>query len=143
MNPVPLFLIIVSLPLLLGGCGEKHEGVNWEELEISGDIFNEIAYHKGSPYTGKSYKLHPNGQKYTETNYKDGKEDGLDVMWFENGQKAMEVNWKNGKQDGLLTTWHEDGQKWIKENYKDGEKVSAKYWNSKGEPVDSLEEAKK
>ena len=23
MNPVPLFLIIVSLPLLLGGCGEK------------------------------------------------------------------------------------------------------------------------
>ena len=143
MNPVPLFLIIVSLPLLLGGCGEKHEGVNWEELEISGDLFNEIAYHKGSPYTGKSYKLHPNGQKYTETNYKDGKEDGLDVMWFENGQKAMEVNWKNGKQDGLLTTWHEDGQKWIKENYKDGEKVSAKYWNSKGEPVDSLEEAKK
>ena len=25
MNPVPLFLIIVSLPLLLGGCGEKVE----------------------------------------------------------------------------------------------------------------------
>jgi hypothetical protein len=24
MNPVPLFLIIVSLPLLLGGCGEKN-----------------------------------------------------------------------------------------------------------------------
>ena len=23
MNPVPLFLIIVTLPLLLGGCGEK------------------------------------------------------------------------------------------------------------------------
>ncbi len=25
MNPVPLFLIIVTLPLLLGGCGEKKE----------------------------------------------------------------------------------------------------------------------
>ena len=23
MNPVPLFLIIVSLPLLLGGCGKE------------------------------------------------------------------------------------------------------------------------
>ncbi len=23
MNPAPLFLIIVTLPLLLGGCGEK------------------------------------------------------------------------------------------------------------------------
>ena len=27
MNPLPLFLIIVSLPLLLGGCGEKEEPV--------------------------------------------------------------------------------------------------------------------
>jgi len=27
MNPVPLFLIIVTLPLLLGGCGEKKEPV--------------------------------------------------------------------------------------------------------------------
>ena len=28
MNPVPLFLIIVSLPLLLGGCGEKEINSN-------------------------------------------------------------------------------------------------------------------
>ena len=65
MNPLPLFLIIVSLPLLLGGCGEKEsvaetkpeepvaeakpelEGVNdkaivgkWEGQGIIG-IFNE------------------------------------------------------------------------------------------------------
>ena len=166
MNPVPLFLIIVTLPLLLGGCGEKHEGVNWEELEISGDISNEIAYHKGSPYTGKSYKLHPNGQRYTETNYKDGKEDGLYVMWFENGQKAMEGNykdgkeegvhlmwhkngqksyegnWKNGKQDGLEIGWYENGQKEYEVNWKNGDEIiSAKFWSIKGEPVDSREEA--
>ncbi len=34
MNPVPLFLIIVTLPLLLGGCGEKpnlkHENLKYE-----------------------------------------------------------------------------------------------------------------
>jgi hypothetical protein len=28
------------------------------------------------------------------------------------------------------------------ENFKDGELISRKYWNSKGEPVDSQEEAK-
>ena len=35
MNPVTLFLIIVSLPLLLGGCGEKAtlDSVNYDELE--------------------------------------------------------------------------------------------------------------
>ena len=27
MNPVPLFLIIVTLPLLLGGCGEEDKKV--------------------------------------------------------------------------------------------------------------------
>ncbi len=166
MNPVSVFLIAVALPLLLGGCGEKHEGVNWEELEISGDISNEIAYHKGSPYTGKSYKLHPNGQRYTETNYKDGKRDrsiyfnengqkaietsfkdgkanGLQTKWHENGQKREEINYKDGKWDGLWVVWYKNGQKKLEENYKNGKLVegSAKYWNSKGEPVDSEEEA--
>ena len=180
MNPARLLVLLVSLPLLLGGCGEKHEGekhegVNWEELEISGDIFNEIAYHKGSPYTGKSYKLHPNGQKYTETNYKDGKEDGLYVMWFENGQKYTEGNYKDGKAVGLHVNWYENGQKMLEQNFKEEEgknfpipdglevgwhengqkkleqkwkegnvvKGSEKFWNSKGEPVDSILEVLK
>ena len=49
----------------------------------------------------------------------------------------------NGKGVGLAVTWYEDGQKKSEQNYKDGKPVdgSLKYWNSKGEPVDSLEEA--
>ena len=35
MNPVPLFLIIVTLPLLLGGCGER--AVTSLKYEIKGD----------------------------------------------------------------------------------------------------------
>jgi len=40
-------------------------------------------------------------------------------------------------------TWHENGQKETESNYKDGKPVegSEKYWNSKGEPVDTIEEA--
>ena len=113
MNPVHLFLIIVTLPLLLGGCGEK--GVNEEELERR----EGIMYLKGSdaPYTGKSFRLFNNGQKMREENYKDGKPDGLHVGWHENGQKGGEANFKDGKM------------------------ISEKYWNSKGEPVDTIEEA--
>ena len=88
---------------------------------------------------------HENGQKHTEANYKDGKLDGLWVVWHENGQKAVEANYKDGKEEGLETQWHENGQNGIEKNYKDGTLVegSAKYWNSKGEPVDSEEEAYK
>ena len=153
MNPVPFILLAISLPLLLGGCGGKDEpttetkpkpeGVHREEeLELRGSIW----YLKGSdtPYTGKAYGLHENGQKLGEGGYKDGKADGLFAEWYKNGQKGSEGSWKDGKPDGLLVAWHENGQKRHEVNFKnDGELVSAKYWNSKGEPVDSEEEANK
>ena len=120
-------LLLIAVTILAVGCGEKHvsevkaelDGVNYKELEISENLFNEIAYHKGSPYTGKSFELYDNGQKSSEGNYKEGFPDGLWVFWHKNGQKKSE------------------------ENYKDGEKVSEEYWNSKGEPVDSWKEARK
>jgi antitoxin component YwqK of YwqJK toxin-antitoxin module len=146
MNPVPLFLIIVSLPLLLGGCGGKSnntdaaknteekqqevknekpvaetqiklEGVNVIELEEREDIM----YLKGSdtPYTGKAFTLYVNGMK-NQKNYKDGKAEGLSVTWHKNGQKKQEVTYKDGKQEGLKVGWHENGKKACEFNYKEG-----------------------
>ena len=163
MNPVPLFLIIVLLPLLLGGCVEKHDGVNTEGVELR----DGIAYLRGSdtPHTGKIYGLYKNGRKLAEGNYKDGKQEGLTVEWHENGLKKAEANFNDGKQEGLAVKWHENGQKAVENNWKyskqeglavgwhenglkagesdwkDGKKISSKYWNNKGEPVDTYEEA--
>ena len=195
MNPLPFILLAISLPLLLGGCGEKEEsvaevgpveekqevkeevkpeepiaetkpkleGVNVDELELRGDI----NYLKGSdaPYTGKSYGVHPNGQKefemnhkdgkldgiwvewrengqkWREVNYKGGKEDGLQLGWYKNGQKEAETNYKDGKPDGLWVSWHENGEKRGEGNIKDGKQISKKWWNNKGEPVDTWREA--
>jgi len=66
-------------------------------------------------------------------------------MWSENGQKEKEINYEDGKYEGLATFWHENGQMSFEFNWKDGKPVegSAKYWNSKGEPVDTIEEANK
>ena len=135
MNPVPLFLIIVTLPLLLGGCGEK--SVNVEELEER----EYITYLKGSdtPYTGKAFTLYNNGKM--ETNFKDGKEHGLKTMLYKNGQKGLWAHFKDGKPDGLALQWHENGQKQGEAYFKDGVQISVKFWNSKGEPVDSLRES--
>ena len=65
-------------------------------------------------------------------------------MWNQNGTKIAEVNYKHGKKDGLAVMWNQNGTKVAEVNYKDGKKVivSEKYWNSKGEEVDSLKEAK-
>ncbi|MDA7681354.1 SHD1 domain-containing protein [Verrucomicrobiales bacterium] len=141
----------------------KPEGVNGEE-ELT--FSKEIAYLKDSdtPYTGKAFGLYGNGQKQLEGNYKDGEKDGLWTSWHENGQKKGEVsfkdgekdglfvewhpngqkhgegNYKDGKPDGLALQWHENGQKQGEGNFKEGKEISAKYWNSKGEPVDSFRE---
>jgi antitoxin component YwqK of YwqJK toxin-antitoxin module len=59
----------------------------------------------------------------------------------ESGQKEAEGNHKDGKADGFLVSWHENGQKMMESTFKDNELISGKFWNSKGEEVDSLEEA--
>ena len=171
----------------------KLEGVNWDELDERGEFPNFIYFIKGSDtlYTGKTYELnrngqkwiernlkngsmeglemfwHENGQKEIERNWKNGKLEGLEVRWYENGQKYREGNWKNGSMEGLFVYWHENGKKKLEENFKNsqwngsliewhknGQKLgeqnyregklvegSAKYWNSKGEPVESYKEA--
>jgi antitoxin component YwqK of YwqJK toxin-antitoxin module len=59
----------------------------------------------------------------------------------ESGQKEAEGNHKDGKADGFLVSWHENGQKMMESTFKDNELISGKFWNSKGEEVDSLEKA--
>ena len=94
----------------------ESKSVSTDEMEIR----EGIGYVRGSdvPYTGKVFKLYESGQKELELNVKDGKYDGLVVWWHQNGQKKSEENWKEGKM------------------------IYEKFWNSKGESVDTKEEAK-
>ena len=169
MNPARLLVLLVTLPLLLGGCEKKPVAEVEPELQKRGEYPDEIAYLKGSdtPYTGtQTYwhkngkkileatfkdgkfdgllqRWHENGTKWSEGNYKDGKEDGLYVEWYKNGHKKDEIDYKDGKFDGLWVRWYENGQKKEEVNYKDNNFVigSEKYWNSKGEPVATWQEA--
>ena len=140
MNPLRLLVLLVSLPLLLGGCGGE-ASVNLTELEVR----EGISYLKGSdaPYTGKVFELDGNGNKQREGFYKDGRREGIMIVWYYNGQKMREGNFKDGELDGLFIRWHMNGEKRAEGSFKDGKLVegSEKFWNSKGEPVDSKEEA--
>ena len=91
----------------------KAEGVFSEELEFRGD--NEIAYYKGSLYTGKSFIVDEFGEQ--------------------------QGSFKNGKDDGLWIGYHSNGKKWYEGTWKNGVEIKVKWWNSKGEIVNSWEES--
>jgi antitoxin component YwqK of YwqJK toxin-antitoxin module len=72
---------------------------------------------------GLETRWHENGQKKTETNWKNGERHGLMTEWYDDGRKLAESNWKNGKKHGLLTIWFDTTDTVRMEtNYKDDKK---------------------
>ena len=114
------------------------EAVDSDSLEER----DRLIYQDNKPYSGWWKEMYDSGQASRLAEVKDGKPDGLMIEWYENGQKSGEGTLKDGKEDGPVTMWHKNGQKLAEETYKDGEKVSGKYWNSKGEEVETLQEAR-
>ena len=144
MKPLRLLVLLVSLPLLLGGCGEKDEvtdetkpklkSVNYGELEQRESIW----YLKGSetPYSGKAFRWGGEYQRHWQWNLRDGKKDGLHVWWHENGKKSSEGNWKNGERDGPFVAWHDNGQKRSEGNWKDGKVIGLSFgWHANGQKM--------
>ena len=108
-------------------------------MHDSGQV-DMLAKAKDGKLDGLYTFWHENGQKWSEGTYKDGKLDGLVTNWHENGEKT-EGTYKDGNPHGSSTSWHENGQKAMEATWKDGELISAKYWNSNGEEVETVEEA--
>ena len=102
-----------------------------------------LIYHDDKPYSGWGKEMYDSGQAFRLVEVKEGKPDGLMIEWHQNGQKWGEATFKDRKPVGLFLRWHENGQKAAEATFKDGELVSAKYWNSKGEEVETEEEARK
>ena len=101
-----------------------------------------LIYHDNKPYSGWGKGMHYDSSQAAQLAYiKDGKPDGPSIEWYQNGQKRGEGSYKKGKPDGPFIEWHKNGQKAAQGTFKDGEEVSVKYWNSKGEEVETREEA--
>lgn len=114
----------------------------WISWYQNGQKKNEGNYSNGAK-DGLWNHWHKNGNKSNERNWNKGKPHGSVIEWYGNGQKSLEQNFKNGKYDGFIIRWHQNGQMMSKIKYQNDQIVegSAKYWNSKGEPVDSESKA--
>ena len=93
------------------------------------------------PFSGWIKEMIPSGQVKILLQAKGGMPEGLYTSWHENGQKETEGFFKDGKPDGLCKAWHENGQKKGEGAFEEGKAVSMKHWNSKGEEVETYQEA--
>jgi hypothetical protein len=96
----------------------KNEEVKVEYYD-NGNKKSETHYKDGE-LNGVSTSWHQNGTIQTEMHYKDGKKNGLFTFWYEDGTKFLEEHYKNGKRNGVFTWWYETGEKWKEEHYKNG-----------------------
>jgi antitoxin component YwqK of YwqJK toxin-antitoxin module len=110
------------------------EAIEGDKLK-KGDKDRKLAYapNEQTPYSGWAKHMHDNGKLLGLAQVKDGKQDGLMLIWHKNGQKRREANFKDGKRDGLSTEWDENGQKKYEETYKDDKLVTAVAWKPDGE----------
>ena len=125
-----------SPPLLSDAEVERllKEAVDFNSLEVRND---DLFYQGDKPYSGWVKEMYDSEQANFLQRVKDGKIDGPQIGWHETGEKRAEGTFKGGKLDGPWTHWHENGQKLGEVKYKDGELISERWWNSKGEEVES------
>ena len=88
------------------------EAVDFDSLEERDDLF----YQNNEAFSGWTKKM------------------------YDSGQVQALGQLKDSKPHGLLTEWHENGQKRSEATFKDGELISEKWWNAKGEEVETREE---
>ena len=96
----------------------------------------------GEPYNGKIV-YDGFGEGKVRGVYKDGKREGQWFQYKENKKKMWLKTYKNGVRNGLSELYHDDESIMLQDMSKNDKILWVKYWNKKGEPVDSIEEAEK
>jgi antitoxin component YwqK of YwqJK toxin-antitoxin module len=106
-----------------------------ETFHLNGNIKKRNTYIDDDLRKEESFD--ETGKKYFEYNFKNGKENGIQKMWYRNGKLAEDENYINGEKNGIQKYYNEDGRLIIEENYKNNKKDGTqKYYNDIGILVD-------
>ena len=65
-----------------------------------GEEGEEISYapEGKKPYTGSVKVMHENGRIWILTQFEEGKEDGLEIGWYEDGTEEYRMAYQSGKR---------------------------------------------
>ena len=79
-------------------------------------------YEGQDPLTGTAVRTYDDGRK-TVTEFKDGRGNGLTILWHANGRKSMQGTLVDGELEGILYKWDEEGTLVSETPYKAGQEV--------------------
>ncbi len=138
MHKTTIIAIIASIIFTLSGCN----GNNSQSGSTVSNPAQSTQDSNQKGYTGEKIEYYKSGQKRIAFNYKNGREDGLNIAWYPNGKKKYESFLKEGngkktywyesgekkseiqirkwKMDGTYIEWYKNGQKQYEEEYRDG-----------------------
>ena len=115
------YTIILSLSLVVFGCGGPTIDKDSDEFDYIEVTKKGITNYKGDPFSGTLVKNYENGQLEKKVTYKDGKEHSVYETYYKNGQLEWKVTYKDGKLHGVSESYYEDGQLEKKVTFKHGE----------------------
>ena len=125
---------VVSFGAAVGAWYYKYQLYGWLPSTASSELKNVnglLMDKEGKPFTGRVKDVSDSG--YSLYAYKDGKLDGLNVV-FSEGQLREIGHWENGEQNGLFEAWTEKGVLVDHGIFKDGERdgETVQYWPDTG-----------
>ena len=77
---------------------------------------------------GLKIEYYKTGQKKSQGILIDGKREGRWTYWFPNGNIWSEGEFKNGQSEGMFTIYKSNGEKFVESFYKNGKKYKDIYY---------------
>lgn len=106
---------------------------NGQQTDFPGFIQrNGIVYRKSEnkPFTGLALKTYKDG-RIAVKQFKNGKGNGLSILWHTKNKKAMQVTLVDNKPHGLLIKWNKEGNIIRKEKWEKGKLIKSIIPNNK------------
>jgi antitoxin component YwqK of YwqJK toxin-antitoxin module len=91
----------------------------WITWHVNGQKGWETQYTNGK-YDGVLTTYHDNGAKSTEQHYANYEAHGAGTGWYPNGKLTYTIQYRNGKQNGKWIHWYANGNRQCETNYDNG-----------------------
>lgn len=129
MKLIKSFLIII----LMGNIAfAQNKTVTHDSLLLESKVY--LLKSSRLPFTGTAISYN-NGQKVIETQYINGKVDGVEILYFNNGNIETESHYTEGKFNGIMKNYYSDGslksEEMYENDYKNGKSTCFFTFNRK------------